>query len=739
MALAYAAGTGMVVSSFCVSETLGSQTQQTGNNQIVFSNVPYSTSGYGGNAGDGTNGAGDSYINRRVVVDIAGTPQERIITAQSAGTTTTQICTVHEDWDTNPASSDIADVYYEYADMEDGSEGGGINLSTKSGLYELSRLITIGDGTNKSGLASHGGAALETPDVGTGNALYIRNNGYLRSGYYAGGLPINGGIFTYTSKSNDELGMTADSGADVQFLDSLVWAQVAVLSTISNAGASITYDKTKILKATLECELYADTISDLSVVGTGLSTEIARVDASTTCTSMTLVNIQVIDTAADISVETITLSGVVFSGVAGYVDVRQNKTWNLIDPLWDVTTYTDLTWTGTSTGNELNDKRSVKPTVQKADGTKLQNALINVYENTILADLVLEAVTDVNGLVDDSFIYKKHATNSATTTYGGHALQCGKWLYKPFVAAQTATDNFLGAIVLSPDSNIVQTTQATAESAGSTVTWNEDTNASSVLSFTGGSGTLAVGETVTGGTSTADGIVTEILDGDSTAGEIHLKTRDANAFSGTETLSNGAGWTATLTASSEQRFSVWIDCQTLSLQTIYDYLASIQNKTTLTADGELIWEWCRSAQTQPLYATGSSFYTERSNSLGIFLVDIGGGTLDYATDDAGVTWSPPASVTVTFEAVDGLDAAIAEVRVSAYRISDDVEVINTLTSAGGIATTNYADTTPVDIYYKYKKGSGTDNRVSLSGFATIKSVSGASVKRSMRPDTNNNT
>ena len=77
--------------------------------------------------------------------------------------------------------------------------------------------------------------------------------------------------------------------------------------------------------------------------------------------------------------------------------------------------------------------------------------------------------------------------------------------------------------------------------------------------------------------------------------------------------------------------------------------------------------------------------------------------------------------------------------MSAYLISDDSEVINTLTSAGGIATTNYTGTTPVDIYYKYKKGSGTDNRVALSGFATIESVSGSSVKRSMRPDTNNNT
>jgi len=434
MSISYGAGPGMVIDSFCVEETLGDQSQQVGNNQIVFSDVPYSTGSYGGDGGDGTNGAGDSYVNRRVLLNIAGTQQERIIVAEAAGTTTTQICTVHEDWDTNPLSGDTADVYYEYAAMEDGTAGGGIALSTRSGLYELSRKITIGDGTNKAGLASHGGLALEMPDVGTGEALYIRTNAYLRSGYYVGGTPTNGGIFTFLSKSDDELGTHAEASANVEFLDSLLWGQVALLSHISDPTAKVVLGKTKILKTTLETELYGDTINDLSIVGTAGSTEITRVNASTVCASMTLVDIQVLDTEADTVAETITLSGVVFVGVAGNVDVRQNKTWNLIDPIWDVTTYTDLTWTGTSTGNSLSDKRSITATVQESDGTKLQDAVVNIYENTILDDLVFEAVTDVDGLVTDAFTYKIHSTNSSTTTYGGHALQAGKWLYSPFVS-----------------------------------------------------------------------------------------------------------------------------------------------------------------------------------------------------------------------------------------------------------------------------------------------------------------
>lgn len=701
MAITYSAGAGMAITSFCVSETLGSQAQQSGNNQIVFSNVPYSTAGYGGNGGDGTNGAGDSYINRRVVIDIAGTPQERIITAEVAGTGNTRICTVHEDWDTNPATSDVADVYYEYADMEDGSAGTGIALSTKTGLWELSRIITIGNGTDKAGLASHGGQGLEMPDRGTSDNFLVQNNGYMRSGYYSAGLPINGGIFTHTPQADNEPAMSFSSGADAVFIDSLIWGQVAVLTTLSNSGASVTYDGTKLLKTTLECELYNDTIINSSIVGTALTTEIVRMDATTSINGLVLVNVQILDSAANTTTETLEASDVVFSGVPGYVDVRQNKTWNLIDPVWDVTTYTQLTWTGTNTGNELNDKRSVTAIVQEADGTKLQDAVINVYENTQLADLVVEISTDVNGAASSSFIYRKHATNSATTTYGGHALQAGKWLYKPFVSAQVSSEKFLGTIVLSSDPNIVQTTQATAKTDGSTMTWNEDANASELFAFTSGSGTLVDGMIITF-SSGAVGTITTLMSGDSTAGEIHLKDRNATAIANTDTFSRTGGsagtFSGTYTNDSKQTFAIWVDGQDLGLQKVYDWMAAIMTETTLTATGELIWEWCRSAQTQALYATGSSFYTERSNGKGLIVVDGGAGTQDYYTDDAGGTWVPPTTINYSFT----LSPSITSYEWRIYEDSVTAGEIGTVELAGEESATVDNQT------YIYSYSSDTD-------------------------------
>lgn len=91
--------------------------------------------------------------------------------------------------------------------------------------------------------------------------------------------------------------------------------------------------------------------------------------------------------------------------------------------------------------------------------------------------------------------------------------------------------------------------------------------------------------------------------------------------------------------------------------------------------------------------------------------------------------------TVSFEAVDDDNAAIASVLVTAYKVSDDTEIINTTTAGSGIASTTYSDVANVDIYYRYRKAStGATKYFNLSGFATITS-GGSVVKRSMKVDT----
>ena len=138
----------------------------------------------------------------------------------------------------------------------------------------------------------------------------------------------------------------------------------------------------------------------------------------------------------------------------------------------------------------------------------------------------------------------------------------------------------------------------------------------------------------------------------------------------------------------------------MSYQTIYDYLAAIQTETTLTADGEKIWEWCRSAQTQPLYATGSSFYTEQSNSKGIIIVDGGAGTIDHFTDDSGTQWVPPSTVTLTVTVSDEGQNPISGVRVRIEKSSDGSLISQGTTNASGIFTDSYTYTGDVNVTVK---------------------------------------
>jgi hypothetical protein len=129
------------------------------------------------------------------------------------------------------------------------------------------------------------------------------------------------------------------------------------------------------------------------------------------------------------------------------------------------------------------------------------------------------------------------------------------------------------------------------------------------------------------------------------------------------------------------------------------------------------------------------------NNSGAGLVTIslaGDSTLSEHTyrNGTSATTNVTASVPVTFEAVDKDNTAIQSVRITAYLVSNDTEVINTITTAGGLATTNFTGATPADIYYRYRKSStGATKYVNLSGFATIESSTGVSVKRSMEEDT----
>lgn len=718
--------TAATVSTYAVNETLGDQAQQSGNNQIILSDDIQAITGNNGQV------TGTDYVDRLIVVNLGGTEQTRYVITDAAGTGATRILTVSEDWDTNPAQNGTVHVFY---DMED-LDGVVSEYNTRTGFYEMTNPIIVGNGTDVAGLFMGNGDLVEIEDSksATVYSLETQNNGRLQCGYLLGGIPVAGAYITGINNSQGEGWVIFESGSEGRIYDTRMIASLNPLQLNCASGSDVQADGFSIFQGTDEGLYFGAALKNGSITGAATATEIIRLDASSLFDVVAVIGTDGLYTAdADTSTETIGIKNTVFIGNNNYIVLVNNKTWNVDNPTWAVTSHTDIEDTAVTGTAAVNDRRTIDTVVQEADGTKLQNALVNVYENTQLADLVLESTTDVNGVASGAFNYRAMSWTTgtgSTITYGGHALQAGKWLYSPFVAAQASSDFFNGTIVLSSDNNIVQTTQATALSDGAGITWNDDTNPSSVIAFTAGSGGtigLAVGDTITGGTSSATGIVTDIIDGDGTAGTVHLKTRSATNFSDGETLDNGAdGWTATYTAASQQDFAVWIGGNSKSYQIIYDYLSAKQTETTLSTDGELIWEWCRSAQSQPLYASGASFYTEQSNSKGVIIVNTGAGTVDYFTDDTGGTWTPPSSVTLTVNVENQGGNPVSGARVRIEKSSNGSLIAQGSTNASGVFTAAYTYTTDVAVLtkvrlksYRFFRTAGTIGSTGLTVGATV--------------------
>lgn len=696
MAITYGSSAGTIITSYAMDEALGDQGQQTGNNTVVVSD-DIST------AGNGEIGTlYPTYVGRKVIIDLGGTEQDRMVISQAAGTGNTIILTVNEDWDANPvATTDTIHVMYNIDDIETGGESGGISLNSRTGLYELSNKLTVGNFTDPAGLLAHDGIGLEIDDDGVTIAFQIAVHGRFDSGYLHAGSTVSGAILLNYCNSDGEPFWAFNEGCTVRLYDTILWSQVSITwgivgpndvdiifkntkflgNTYGNGGSNpITFRGAQIYDCIIQGRGGAGSDEYISISGSGAN--------PTTVDGLILIGTNGL-TTREAATSVVEIRNVTFIGNSPSITIIINTIWNVIDPVWSPIV-TDQSFfdflSGTGTG--VNWLTSVLAIIQEADGTLLADAVLSVFEGTLLGDLVIEDVSGADGLAGGEFLYKNIVAADATavpvvTTYGDHALWIEKWLYRPFVAALSSIDPFEATVTLIPDTNIEETTQATALSVGAAVTWNEDDAPSSIISYTGGSGTLSVGNTVTGGDSGAYGVVTAIVSGDSVSGTIHLKDRNATEvaaniaalasedvgstnsseggyafglfpiagddlaatplYEGTEQLSNGAGWTADLTEDSQQDFTIWIDATSITMQQLYDYLAALTSQTTLSATGELLREWGRDSKGRAIDLGGSGFFSEMAYNKGVFVTNFGSGTIYLFTADDGGTWTPPAS------------------------------------------------------------------------------------------------
>lgn len=170
------------------------------------------------------------------------------------------------------------------------------------------------------------------------------------------------------------------------------------------------------------------------------------------------------------------------------------------------------------------------------------------------------------------------------------------------------------------------------------------------------------------------------------------------------------------------------------------YIDAATDLTNVTVDGDVYVDTGANSTLSWTNVTITTGNVWNDDTIHTLTINKSGGTFTAGDPGTGVGQTNIVqSVSVTFEAVDKDDNPISGVQISGYLVSDDSEVILDDTSVAGIATTTFGKSTPANMYYRYRKASPGDTKYeNLSGFATIETGTGVSVKRSMTVDDNNN-
>lgn len=417
-----------------------------------------------------------------------------------------------------------------------------------------------------------------------------------------------------------------------------------------------------------------------------------------------LVQSDCFDSLNDTVVQTLTVKNHDFSTDDRFVQVRAKKTWDIVDPIWSPTTsdQTDITF-GANDANQVNEKFSLDLTVQKTDGTALQNAYTYVYEGLTNQDLPTanRQATDVNGLASSNILKRTFTDNAGTSltvaSRGDFALKVYKYTYSPYVAALTVNAGQDIGVPLAVDTAIMETNQATAITNGSGITVVEHTTQPlKVINYDGGTVAFVAGNVVTGATSGASGTVREVL-GTTGSGTLVLHTWNGTAFQNDENLQVSGVTRAVAHTSGGGSFDGsyrWeVRCNSLALNTVYEYLAARMAESSPSATFIDAIEWGEAEQSQLMYTGGAGYFTSRNAGMsrGVWLSERGAGTVAYMTSNAGSQYVPPVQYSFT------LTGLVAGTEVRIYRTSDNVELAGT-ESSGTSFSYNYVYESDVAVY-----------------------------------------
>lgn len=378
------------------------------------------------------------------------------------------------------------------------------------------------------------------------------------------------------------------------------------------------------------------------------------------------------------------------------------EVWNAINPTWSITDQTQLDFLGTAQG-EVDEKYELTGVVQEPSGTAVVGAETFLFEASPTPAIpTANRIESVSGGAASSNVLRKlytAATASSALTVVTHSTFAWKvydYGFLPFVSALTIDSAIAPTAIMLDDTFQSNGSASSARTLGDTthtVAIEQQTNSATLLKYTGGSGTLSVGNTVANSSNGATGVVAEILEGNSTAGTVLLNSRNGTAWpTGAHTLNNGGGgWTGTYTASSVVNFKWLINASTLTMQQLYDYLNAklaenpLDTSTPSYMDTVIIWG--RAEQGIPIQGSGSKFKTVRNvtqtEGWAIYNTDLAG--VDFYTGNDGTLFTPQALITITVTGVT-LNAQIY------------------IATSGGTVLLNTAATTADGSFYKASVG-----------------------------------
>ena len=373
--------------------------------------------------------------------------------------------------------------------------------------------------------------------------------------------------------------------------------------------------------------------------------------------------------------QSFTLTNHNFSSNTKYVNVWENKTWNIVNPTWTTPTSNSLAFYK-SASNAVYEQYRYTTQVNDSAGTALSGSSVFVYESTSTTGSVpYKYQANTSGIIFDitKSKYTPNTTapaaglpyNLVSQNYGGFAQKIYYYGYSPSVGALTVAAPINQSITLVTDTNITEPSQTTALALSSSIVVNRYSGSAAlrVINYASGSVAMASGSTVTGSTSGATGFVIESL-GSVSAGTVVLFKGNNTAFSQAERLISGSVSYATASVNASQggfsgSYTWFVDANSSTLTNVYDYLAAEMTRWPITKTFDDVLSWGGSAQSQLMYVGATGYYTVNSQNAGVWLARRGTGTVQYMTSDRGNQYFPAAQYTLT---LTGLIAG-SEVRI----------------------------------------------------------------------------